>query len=79
MSNAGKELAEAINARKEILFVRSKYTHAYIESYNSLARLRPIRDDRKRNTAEFSVPRANAPRRRVVAPLFEKRLRDKRH
>lgn len=26
--------------------------------------LRPIRDDRKRNTAEFLVPRANAPRRR---------------
>lgn len=29
VSNAGKELAGTINARKEILFVRSRYTHAY--------------------------------------------------
>jgi len=28
--------------------------------------LRPIRDDRKRNTAEFLVPRANAPYRRTA-------------
>lgn len=50
--------------------------HARIYSgARPLARsLRPIRDDRKRNTAEFPVPGANASRRRC-----SRQLRDKRH
>jgi len=40
--------------------------------------LRPIRDDRKRNTAEFLVPRANAPYRRRRA-VVRRGLRDRRH
>lgn len=51
--------AGAINARKEILSVRSKYTRAYVDRctlrLSATGPLRPIRDDRKRNTAEFPV------------------------
>lgn len=85
VSNAGKELAGAINARKEILFVRSKYTHAYT-ALRSRRRGRSLAPGRcglsgttaSGNTAEFLVPRANAPCRRRRA-VVRRGLRDRRH
>lgn len=71
-----KSSAGAINARKEILSVRSKYTRAHVGRctlrLSATRPLRPIRDDRKRNTAEFPVPRTNASRRAVAVVVHSK-------
>lgn len=58
VSNAGKELAGAINARKEILFVRSRYTHAYTA-------LRSRRRGRSRLVVAAYPGRPQAEHRRV--------------
>lgn len=71
VSNAGKELGRGHKCEERDPFCAVEiHARAYVGRcmlrFSATRPLRPIRDDRKRNTAEFPVPRTNASRRAVA-------------